>query len=139
MEETFQVSVQLLSFVSCLFPLEEFPPPSLSATIVSSKRALETRVKEHKAAIRREEMEKSAIAEHACNYHHQMAWDEIKVLDEAANNTTLLIKEALHICLTDKETLLNRDEGVVISDCWASILSHAHSISSSATSSTHQR
>ena len=53
-----------------------------------------------------------------------MAWDEIKVLDEPANNTTLLIKEALHIHLTDKETLLNRDEGVAISDCWSPILSH---------------
>ena len=107
--------------------------------IRETKRALETRMKEHKAATRRGEMEKSAIAEHAWNYHHQMAWDEIKVLDEAANNTTLLIKEALHIRLTDKETLLNRDEGVAISDCWSPILSHAHSISSAASGSTHPR
>ena len=96
-------------------------------------------MKEHKAATRRGELEKSAIAEHAWNYHHQMSWDDIEVLDEAATNTTLLIKEALHIRLTDKETLLNRDEGVAISDCWAAILSHTHSITSAASSSTHQR
>ena len=61
-------------------------------------------MKEHKAATRRGELEKSAIAEHAWNHHHQVEWDEIKVLDEAANNTPLLIKEALHIHLTDTET-----------------------------------
>ena len=49
------------------------------------------------------------------------------------------IKEALHIRLTDIETLLNRDEGVSISDCWAAILSHTHSLTSVASSSTHQR
>ena len=85
--------------------------------IGETKRALETRMKEHKAATRRGELEKSAITEHAWKHHHQVEWDEIKVLDEAANNTTLLIKEALHIRLTDTETLINRDEGVAISDC----------------------
>ena len=55
--------------------------------IGETKRALETRMKEHKAATRRGELEKSAIAEHAWNHHHQVEWDEIKVLDEAANNT----------------------------------------------------
>ena len=90
--------------------------------IGETKRALETRIKEHKAATRRGEL---AIAEHAWNHHHQVEWDEIKALDEAANNTTLLIKEALHIRLTDAETLINRDEGVAISDCWTAILSHA--------------
>ena len=36
-------------------------------------------------ATRRGELEKSAIAEHAWNHHHQVEWDEIKELDEAAN------------------------------------------------------
>ena len=102
------------------------------------KRALETRMKEHKAATRRGELKKSAIAEHAWNHHHQVEWEEIKVLDEAANNTTLLIKEALHIRLTDTETLINRDKGVAISDCWTAILSHARPMTFAASSSTHQ-
>lgn len=76
--------------------------------IGETKRALETRIKEHKAATRRGELEKSAIAEHALNHHHQVGWDEFKVLDEGANNTTLLIKEALHIRLTTAEKLINR-------------------------------
>ena len=91
-------------------------------------------MKEHKAATRSGELEKSA--EHAWNHHHQIEWDEIKVLDEAANNTTLLIKEALHIRLTDTETLINRDEGVAISDCWTAILSHARPMTYAASSSS---
>ena len=33
--------------------------------------------------------------------HHPILWEETSVLDQAKNNTTLLIKEALHIRLTD--------------------------------------
>ena len=33
-------------------------------------------MKEHKAATRRGDLEQSAFAEHAWNYHHQMAWDD---------------------------------------------------------------
>ena len=44
----------------------------------------------------------------------------------ANNNTTLLIKEALHL------KLINRDEGVAISECWQLVLDHA-----TMTSSTH--
>ena len=47
-------------------------------------------------ATRRGDLEKSAIAEHAWNHHHQVVWDKIKVLDKVANIITLLIKEALH-------------------------------------------
>ena len=59
-------------------------------------------------------------------HHHPVLWDETTVLDEATNNTTLLIKESLHIHLADTEKLLNRDEGVDISDCWSTIWSPAH-------------
>ena len=104
--------------------------------IGETKRALETHIKEHKAATRRGELEKSAIAEHAWSHHHQVLWDEIKVLDQAANTTTLLIKEALHIRLTDTEQLLNRDEGIAIPECWSAIWNHAQCVASS---STHQR
>jgi len=61
----------------------------------------QTRIKEHRAATRRGETEKSAIAEHAWGQQHPILWEETSVLDQAKNNTTLLIKEALHIRLTD--------------------------------------
>ena len=93
--------------------------------IGQKKRAHKTRMKEHKVATRRGDMEKSAIAKCAWNHHHQVDWDKIKVLDKVANIITLLIKEALHICLTDSDTLTNRDKGITISNCWTTILIHA--------------
>ena len=121
-----------------IFPLTSLPLEKKSGVVYQipcscgqvyigeTKRALETRMKEYKAATRRGEPEKSAIAGHAWTHHHPILWDETKVLDEAANNTTLLIKEAIHIRLADTEKLLNRDEGVAISDCWSAIWSSAH-------------
>ena len=42
--------------------------------------------------------------------------EETSMLDQAKNNTTLLlIMEALHICHTNCE-LINRDEGIAISE-----------------------
>ena len=99
--------------------------------IGETKRALDTRIKEHRAATRRGETEKSAIAEHAWGQQHPILWEETSVLDQAKNNTTLLIKEALHIRLTNLE-LINRDEGVAIPECWQPVLDHA-----AMTSSTH--
>ena len=78
--------------------------------IGETKRALETRIR---ATIRRGETEKSAIAEHTWGQQRPILWEETSVLDQAKNNTTLLIKEALHICLTNLE-LINRDKGVAI-------------------------
>ena len=67
--------------------------------IGETKRAFETHIKEHRAATRQGETEKSAIAEHAWGQQHPLLWEETSVLDQAKNNTTLLIKEALHIRL----------------------------------------
>ena len=91
--------------------------------IGETKRALETCIKEDKAATRRGETEKSAIAEHAWGQQHPILWKETIVLDQAKNNTTLLIKESLHIHLTNFQ-LINRDEGVIIPECWQPVLDH---------------
>ena len=88
------------------------------------KTALETHIKEHRATTRWGETEKSAIAEHAWGQQHRILWEETSVLDQAKNNTTLLIKEALHIRLTKLE-LINRDEGIAILECWQPVLDHA--------------
>ena len=66
------------------------------------------RLKEHQAATREGETEKSAIAEHAWSRHHQPLWEETRVLDRASHTTTLLIKEAIHISFRDPVELLNR-------------------------------
>ena len=79
--------------------------------IGETKRALETRFKEHQAATRRGELEKSAIAEHAWTEHHRPAWDDVTILEQARNDDALRIKEALCISMAEKQTLLNRDRG----------------------------
>ena len=97
---------------------------------VETKRALETRIKEHRAATRWGETEKSAIAEHAWGHQHPILWEETSMLNQP-KNTTLLTKEALHIRLTNLE-VINRDEGIAIPECWQPVLDHA-----TLTSSTH--
>ena len=51
------------------------------------------------------------------------------MLDQAKNNTTLLIKEAVHIRLTNLE-LINRDVGVAIPECGQLVLDHTMMLSS---------
>ena len=78
--------------------------------IGETKRALGTRLKEHQAATRRGETEKSAITEHALSRHHQPLWEQTRILDRASHTTTLLIKEIIHISLRDPAELLNKDQ-----------------------------
>ena len=51
--------------------------------IQETKRALETRIKEHKTVTRQGETEKLAIAEHTWGQHHPILWEETSVLDQA--------------------------------------------------------
>ena len=53
-------------------------------------------------------------------------------MDQAKNNTTLLIKEAWRIRLTNLE-LINRDEGIAIPECWQLVLDRATMMSSTHT------
>ena len=89
--------------------------------IGETQRALETCLKEHQAATRRGETEKSAIAEHAWSRNHQPLWEEPRILDCASHTTTLMIKEAIHISLRDPAELLNRDQGLDINCCWKNL------------------
>ena len=94
--------------------------------IGETKRALRTRLKEHQAATRRGETEKSAIAEHAWAEQHCPAWDEVTILEQAEREDILRIKEAFCIALTDQKKSLNRDKGVATADCWMPLLRHCH-------------
>jgi len=76
----------------------------------------------------RGELEKPAIAEHAWNHHHQILWDDIQVFGWGS---TLLLKEAVHICFTATDSLLNRDKCVAIPECWTAILRHTYPASNS--------
>ena len=79
--------------------------------IGETKRPLETRLREHKAAIKRGEVQMSTVAEHVWTNQHQPLWGNARVLDIAANKTILLIKEAMHIHMAKCSSLMNRDRG----------------------------
>ena len=59
-----------------------------------------------------------AIAEHAWEEQQQPQWNNINVIDHARNKNMLLIKEALHVTMTDQQSLLNQNQGIAIADCW---------------------
>ena len=108
-------------------------PCSCGCTYIGeTKRALETRLREHQAATRCGELEKLAIAEHAWKNDHQVLWSQTRVLDEARNTTSLLVKEALYIRRADSSRLVNRDEGLAISRSWSAIIKPRPSMTSPA-------
>ena len=91
-----------------------------------TKRALETRLKEHQAATRRGETEQSAIAEHAWTHQHQPAWEETRILDHARNIGILKVK-AIHIFLRKISELMNGDQGVEIDGWWKCLIQRKQS------------
>ena len=85
-------------------------------------RRLETRIKEHRTACMRGEVEKSALAEHAWEEQHPILWEEVTVEDQVMRQKELLIKEALNIHLVPEEERLNRDVGIQIPACWKPLI-----------------
>ena len=79
-------------------------------------------IKEHQAASRRGEIEKSMVAEHAWLKQYQLKWKEVRVIDYADNKLILRIKEALHISSRKQEKLLNMDQSLEIDGCWTNII-----------------
>ena len=71
-----------------------------------TKRNLEAFLKEHQTTTRRGETDKSTIAEHVWEEQHQPQWNNIKIIHHARNENILLIKEALHIAMTDQQLLV---------------------------------
>ena len=90
--------------------------------IGETKRALGTCLKEHQAATRRGEVEKSAIAEHAWAEQHHPFWEEISILEQADRDDVMRTEEAFCITTAEHQKSLNRDHGTAISDCWKPLL-----------------
>ena len=87
-----------------------------------TRRRLETRLKEHKDACKKGQLEKSAIAEHAWTHQHAIEWGKTVVVDQASRHTQLLLKEAISIQLTPEGDRLNRDEGLELPGCWTAAI-----------------
>ena len=67
--------------------------------------------------------EKSAVAEHTwSNQTCNMDWDGTRILTHASTTLQLRMKEALHIQLNQQHLLINRDKGMELSKCWASLM-----------------
>ena len=81
---------------------------------------METRLKEHKDACRKQLTDKSA--EHAWNGHCPIKWEEASVFDYARNSPDLMIKEAIHIQTTPMDSLINRDKGAGIPGFWVATI-----------------
>ena len=89
--------------------------------IGETKRRLETRLKEHKDACVRGETAKSAIAEHAWSEDHPIDWSNTRILQHASHTMELVMKEALCIQSTPKDSRFNRDSGYELPDCWIAL------------------
>ena len=86
------------------------PCADCPATYVGeTKRKLCKRMDEHKRAVRMEDFNTSAIAEHAWNAGHGVNWNGVTVLDQPKKLHPRVALEAFHI---RKQLLpLNRDRG----------------------------
>ena len=81
-------------------------------------RTTNTRVKEHKAACRLVNFDRSAVAEHAWKDGHVIEWNEVEVLDKATDERQRRVKEALYIRMAPPGVRMNRDKGREVSPLW---------------------
>ena len=98
-------------------PCSDCPKKYIGETL----RTMEVRLKEHEKHKRMCEIEKSAVAEHACILDHSIAWKEAKVIDREKSIIGRRVKEALHIA-TAGEGTMNKDKGLEISKLWINLV-----------------
>ena len=68
-----------------------------SSYVGQTKRKLKTRIKEHKADIRKPISEISVVSRHRLNEMHELDWDNIKILDTEQSLMKRRISEMIHI------------------------------------------
>lgn len=113
------------------------PPCSCGWVYIGDTKGVpEIRLKEPKAATRRGELEKSTIDQHAWNQTGRLGWS-CGVGRGGKQHYTIHKRNSLHP-LIDTERLINRDEGITISDCWTAFSKLAMTSASVASSSRNQ-
>ena len=86
-------------------------------------RTLPTRLQEHQRNTRKGELQRSAIAEHACSLQHQICWSDAEVIEHKLDWRSRKTKEALHICLEkSKGPVMNKDDGWKVNEVWRALL-----------------
>jgi len=63
-------------------------------------RTLQTRVREHKACVKKGETEKSRLADHAWSEQHHIQWDKARVIHKEEGFKKRKLKEATFMALT---------------------------------------
>ena len=131
---SFRVSNTLRQLLS--LPKDRTPLPSRSGIVYSIPCAdcnytyigetgchLSTRIKQHRDAVQKGLIERSAVAEHVWSLQHSISWDKVDILDQDSSTDTRKIRETLHI--RKHTNLMNRDGGVEVSPIWDSlVISH---------------
>ena len=78
---------------------------------------LSSRIKQHKDAVRKGDVEKSA---HVWELHHSIDWDNTTIVDFDPETISRKTREALYI--RRRKDLMNRDLGLETSHIWDSLL-----------------
>ena len=74
-------------------------------------RTLPTRLQEHLRHTRKGEQQRSAIAEHACAFGHQIGWGGAGVVHKESDWRSRKMKEALYICAEKRKgPVMNKDD-----------------------------
>ena len=86
-------------------------------------RTLSTRVQEHKRHTRKAELQRSAIAEHACSRGHRICWEGADIVDRESDWRSRKMKEALYIYTEKRKgAVMNKDDGWRIHETWQAVL-----------------
>jgi predicted GIY-YIG superfamily endonuclease len=97
--------------------------------IGETSRPLEVRIKEHKYNLTQGLLEKSKLAQHACEEEHKICWKEAKVLQIEPNTTYTYrkYKESAHMSLIDHPI---SQPSLDISPIWTPIIAKSRNYNS---------
>ena len=95
-----------------------------SATYIGeTKRSLDQRAKEHKAAVRKGNTKTNEIADHCWNHNHTFDWDERTILNYEYNTIKRKMKETIH---TMQERSHINNISYRLPEIWHPALHHYH-------------
>ncbi|XP_053692160.1 uncharacterized protein LOC128740623 [Sabethes cyaneus] len=81
--------------------------------IGQTRRKFKVRLKEHKKAVENNRTNDSSVAVHTANFHHEIDWDNAKVIKGIRKASQLNAWESMFIATADQ--LMNEDEAPIVS------------------------
>ena len=88
--------------------------------IGQTKRNINTRLKEHRTAVKKGRIQKSALSEHVMNKVHLIDWQNAKIIQQESNYKKRLFLESWHINKNPKT--MNRKDGSNLPNVYKSLL-----------------